>query len=53
MSKSLNRSDWEAKAKALSIRSQAFINGHYVDAASGKTFSCISPIAPLGERARC
>jgi gamma-glutamyl-gamma-aminobutyraldehyde dehydrogenase len=44
MSKSLNRSDWEAKAKALSIRSQAFINGQYVDAASGKTFSCISPI---------
>jgi len=44
MSESLTRSEWEAKAKALTIRSQAFINGHYVNAASGKTFSCISPI---------
>jgi gamma-glutamyl-gamma-aminobutyraldehyde dehydrogenase len=44
MSTKISRSQWEAQAKALSIRSQAFINGAYVDAASGKTFSCISPI---------
>jgi len=28
----------------LSIRSQAFIDGSYVDAASGETFDCVSPI---------
>lgn len=44
MSTKISRSQWEAQAKALSIRSQAFINGAYVDAASGKTFSCVSPI---------
>jgi gamma-glutamyl-gamma-aminobutyraldehyde dehydrogenase len=44
MNAKINRSQWEAQAKSLSIRAQAFINGHYVDAASGKTFSCISPI---------
>jgi acyl-CoA reductase-like NAD-dependent aldehyde dehydrogenase len=27
----------------ISIRSQAFIDGEYVDAASGETFDCISP----------
>lgn len=40
----LSRSDWEAQAKALALRTQAFIDGQYVDAASGKTFNCISPI---------
>lgn len=44
MNAKLNRSQWEAHAKSLTIRTQAFINGNYVDAASGKTFSCISPI---------
>lgn len=44
MNEKLNRSQWEAHAKSLTIRTQAFINGKYVDAASGKTFSCISPI---------
>ncbi|MBP6299299.1 MAG: aldehyde dehydrogenase [Arenimonas sp.] len=44
MNAKLNRSQWEAHAKSLTIRAQAFINGNYVDAASGKTFSCISPI---------
>lgn len=47
MSQSLSRSDWETKAKALSIRNQAFINGQYVPSASGKTFSCLSPIDGL------
>jgi len=38
------REDWLAMAAGLSIRSQAFIDGRYVDAASGKTFDCVSPI---------
>jgi 4-guanidinobutyraldehyde dehydrogenase / NAD-dependent aldehyde dehydrogenase len=44
MSQKLSRAEWESKAKALTIRNQAFINGHYVPSASGKTFSCLSPI---------
>ncbi len=47
MKQSLSRAEWESKAKALTIRNQAFINGHYVPAASGKTFSCLSPIDGL------
>ena len=27
----------------LSIRSQAFIDGAYLDAASGETFDCVNP----------
>lgn len=38
------RDRWESLASSLSIRTQAFIDGQYVDAASGKTFDCISPI---------
>ena len=44
MSKPQTRAQWEARAAALQIRNQAFIDGKYVDAASGKTFDCISPI---------
>ena len=44
MSKPHTREQWQARAAALHIRSQAFIDGRYVDAASGKTFDCISPI---------
>ena len=44
MSKKLTRAEWDAKAAALSIQTQAFIDGAYVDAASGKTFACISPM---------
>jgi len=44
MSKPQSRSEWEARAEALQIRNQAFIDGRYVDAASGKTFDCVSPI---------
>lgn len=47
MSQPLSRAAWETKAKALTIRNQAFINGHYVPAASGKTFSSLSPIDGL------
>jgi 4-guanidinobutyraldehyde dehydrogenase/NAD-dependent aldehyde dehydrogenase len=35
---------WQAAAKALTIESRAFINGEYVDAVSGATFDCVSPI---------
>ncbi len=35
--------DWLDRAATLSIRDQAFINGRFVDAASGKTFDCINP----------
>ena len=38
------RDAWQAMADALHLRTQAFIDGRYVDAASGKTFDCISPI---------
>jgi len=38
------RSDWEQMAEGLSISSKAIIGGQAVDAASGKTFDCISPI---------
>ena len=44
MSKKLTRAEWDAKAAALSIRTQAFIDGVYVDAASGKTFGSVSPM---------
>ena len=43
MSKPQTREQWQARADALHIRHQAFIDGRYVDAASGKTFDCISP----------
>lgn len=35
--------DWKSRAAALEFRNQAFINGKFVDAASGKTFECINP----------
>lgn len=44
MAKPQTREEWQARAQALQIRNQAFIDGRYVDAASGKTFDCISPI---------
>jgi acyl-CoA reductase-like NAD-dependent aldehyde dehydrogenase len=36
--------DWRAEAKRLNFRNQAFIGGEFVSAASGKTFSCTSPV---------
>jgi 4-guanidinobutyraldehyde dehydrogenase/NAD-dependent aldehyde dehydrogenase len=36
--------DWRARAAALEIQGQAFIDGRYVDAASGATFDDVSPI---------
>lgn len=38
------RAEWQAKADKLNIRGKAWINGEYVDASSGDTFDCISPI---------
>ena len=38
------REDWEKLESQISIRNKAFINGQYVDAASGKTFDCVSPV---------
>src|SRR5262245_29937197 len=36
--------DWKAEAKKLTFRDKAFIGGVFVDALSGKTFDCISPV---------
>ena len=36
MSNPRTQQDWQAMAATLSIRTQAFIDGRYVDAASGK-----------------
>ena len=49
------RDSWESLASGLKIRTQAFIDGQYVDAASGKTFDCLSPIdgRSLGRVAEC
>jgi len=38
------KTDWHARARALSIKGRAFIDGRYVAAASGATFDCVSPI---------
>ena len=44
MSKPASRNEWQQRADALTHRGQAFIDGRFVDAASGRTFDCISPI---------
>ena len=36
--------DWRAEASRLTFRDQAFIDGKFVDAISGKTFDCTSPV---------
>ena len=43
MSAALSLDDLKSRAETLSFRGQAFINGRYVDAASGKTFECVNP----------
>lgn len=35
--------NWHERAGRLDIRTKAFIDGRYVDSASGKTFDCVSP----------
>ncbi|NOI24045.1 aldehyde dehydrogenase [Vibrio mediterranei] len=46
---------WHDKAEALSFRTQAFINGHFVDSVSGDTFEIINPATGhlLAHVARC
>ncbi len=44
MSAPRTREDWQAMADGLSLRTRAFIDGRFVDAASGATFDCVSPI---------
>ncbi|HET9388099.1 MAG TPA: aldehyde dehydrogenase [Steroidobacteraceae bacterium] len=34
---------WHERARSLDIRTKAFINGNYVDAASGATFDTVNP----------
>ena len=34
---------WHERARMLELRTQAFIDGRYLDAASGATFDCINP----------
>jgi len=34
---------WHERARALEFRTQAFIDGRYLDAASGATFDSINP----------
>jgi 4-guanidinobutyraldehyde dehydrogenase / NAD-dependent aldehyde dehydrogenase len=55
MKQPMTRALWQAKADALSLRTQAFIDGRYRDALSGRTFDCISPIdgRSLGRIAEC
>jgi gamma-glutamyl-gamma-aminobutyraldehyde dehydrogenase/4-guanidinobutyraldehyde dehydrogenase/NAD-dependent aldehyde dehydrogenase len=46
---------WHDKAEALSFRTQAFINGEFVNSASGETFEIINPATghSLAHVARC
>jgi len=43
MAEMLSAEDWKREATRLTFRTQAFIDGKYVDAASGQTFDCINP----------
>lgn len=46
---------WHERANALSLRTQAFIGGRYVDAVSGATFPRVNPAngRPLAQVAAC
>ena len=50
-----SRHDWETLAATLSFRDRAFVDGRFVDAASGRTFAATSPIdgRVLAQVARC
>jgi acyl-CoA reductase-like NAD-dependent aldehyde dehydrogenase len=43
MSATAESVSWHERAKRLEFRTQAFIDGRYVDAASGATFDCVNP----------
>ncbi len=55
MSAALSIDAIRSQAQGLNFRSQAFIDGRYVDAADGRTFDCISPVdgRVLAKIARC
>ena len=55
MSAPRTRDTWQAIADGLRPETRAFIDGAWVDAASGKTFACVSPIdgRVLGQVAEC
>ncbi|MBO6693771.1 MAG: aldehyde dehydrogenase family protein, partial [Parvibaculum sp.] len=36
--------DYRDRAASLTYRNKAFIDGKFVDAASGETFECVSPV---------
>ena len=40
----LTRADWEQRAQSLKIEGRAFVHGEYVNAVSGATFECLSPV---------
>ena len=44
MSAALSIETVKSQAEGLDYRNQCFIDGRFVDAASGKTFDCVSPI---------
>ena len=44
MAAALSLDDWKTRASGLNYRNQAFINGKFVPAVSGKTFDRVSPI---------
>src|SRR2546429_4997606 len=43
MAAKLETTSWHERARTLDIRTRAFINGNYVEAASGATFDSINP----------
>jgi 4-guanidinobutyraldehyde dehydrogenase/NAD-dependent aldehyde dehydrogenase len=43
MSATAESVSWNERARRLEIRTQAFIDGRYLDAASGATFDCVNP----------
>lgn len=43
MTAQFSHDDWKTEASRLSIRSQAFIDGKFVNAASGETFASVNP----------
>jgi gamma-glutamyl-gamma-aminobutyraldehyde dehydrogenase/4-guanidinobutyraldehyde dehydrogenase/NAD-dependent aldehyde dehydrogenase len=47
--------DWRAEAGRITFRDQAYIGGEFVDAVSGETFDCVSPVdgAVLARVAAC
>lgn len=41
----LTKSDWQARAEKFKPEARMFINGTFIDAASGKTFDDVSPVS--------